>query len=201
MNENVNSDQSHDGKCRLESAPPSKSKQFNFARHWRTKIVPHLDNPGVVGALTLGLKLYDIDYNEGDPPWLCGRGQWNGQRVKEGCLSWYQPWGRCHYIAPFCWALAQKLFPDRKCGIVSSDWHSVVTVWSDDREQPELVMDILLFRDGSAQDSLDFVKQREWKLYDSLPRYLASFFDDPAITYAGFAEIIRRYEADLQSSV
>ena len=53
------------------------SSFFNFARHWKSKIVLHLD---------------DIDYRKADPPWLCGRGQWNGQRVREGCLSCYQPW-------------------------------------------------------------------------------------------------------------
>lgn len=174
-----------EGKRQTKSAKP---KQFNFARHWKNKIVPHLDDPGVVGALTLGLKLYDIDFDEGDPPWLCGRGQWNGQRVKEGCLSWYQPWGRCHNIAPFSWALGQKIYPNLKWGFASGEWHTVVIGWSEDWERPEWVMDILLFREKSAEESLDFVKQREWKFHDSLSRYAASFFADPEVAHAGFAE-------------
>jgi hypothetical protein len=103
-------------------------RQYNFSRHWRKRIVPLLEHRGVLRVLTLGLKLHDIGYDQGDPPWLCGRGQWNGQRVKKGCLSWYQPWGRCHHIAPFCWALGKHLFPDLKWGFLSGELHTVVMV-------------------------------------------------------------------------
>jgi hypothetical protein len=176
------------------SITTSKTKQFNFARHWKNKIVRYLDDPGVAKALTLGLKLYDIGYKEGDAPWLCGRGQWNGQRVREGCLSWYQPWGRCHHIAPFCWALGMKVFPHLKWGFVSGELHTVVIGWSNDPEHPEWVMDILLFREKSAQESLDFARQRKWEFHGSLARYVASFFSDPETVYAGFAETIGRWE-------
>lgn len=200
MNETLTSDQSKDGKCKSEAAQTKNPKQFNFARHWKSKIVPLLDDATVVKALTLGLKLYDINFDEGDPPWLCGRGQWNGQRAREGCLSWYQPWGRCHHIAPFCWALGQKLYPDLKWGFISGEWHTVVIGWSDDWEQPEWVLDILLFRDNSAQESLDFAKQREWKFHSSLAHYAASFFDNPEVVHAGFAETIGRWEAVVHGS-
>lgn len=142
--------------------------------------------------------LYDIDYAKGDPPWLCGRGQWNGQRVREGCLSWYQPWGRCHHIAPFCWALGHKLFPDLEWGFVSGEWHTVVIGWPDDTERPEWVMDILQFREWSAHESLDFAKQREWKFHRSLASYAASFFQDREAAHAGFAEIIGERDDTLQ---
>ena len=187
-------------KCKLEVVQPKKPKHFNFARHWRKKIVPHLGDPAVVKALTLGLKLHDIDFGEGDPPWLCGRGQWDGQRARKGCLSWYQPWGLCHHIAPFCWALGQKLYPDLNWGFVSGEWHTVVIGWWDDWERPEWVMDILLFREKSAQESLDFVKLREWKFYDSLSRYAASFFDDPEVVHAGLTEVIGQWEPVVHGS-
>ena len=120
-----------------QTASPSKPKQFDFARHWKAKIAPHLDDPDVVLALTFGMKLCDTNYRPGDPPWSCGRGPTNGQRAKKGCLSWYQPWGRCHYIAPFCWALGKKLFPELNWGFISSDLHTVVGGWSTDWEKPE----------------------------------------------------------------
>ena len=40
-------------------------------------------------------------------------------------------------------------------------------------------MDILLFREKSAQESLEFAKDKEWKFYSSLKRYAASFCTDP----------------------
>lgn len=173
-----------------------KPKQYNFARHWRRKIAPHLDDPGVVKTLTLGLKLYDKSYNEGDPPWLVGRGPLNGQRAREGCLSWYQPWGRCHHIAPFSWVLGHTLYPDLKWGFLSGQLHTVVIGWSDSWEEPEWVMDILLFREMNAVGSIDFVKKREWKFHDSLPRYLASFFSDSEDALAEFVKIIDQVRAN-----
>lgn len=159
-------------------ATSSTAKQFDFARHWKKKIVPLLDCRDVVAALTLGLKLDDPNYNEGDPPWEYGRGPLNGQRAKRGCLSWYQPWGRCHYIAPFCWALGKRLFPGQEWGFITSDWHTVVIGWDYDWENPEWVMDILLFKDKTAEESLAFVKSQEWALHRSLAEYFASFFSD-----------------------
>ena len=129
-------------------------RQFDFARNWRKRVSPHLDRPDVVRALHLGMGLLDIRYQPGDPPWLLGRGPLNGQRARAGGLSWYQPWGRCHHIAPFKWAIAQALFPDLKWGFVSSDKHTVVVGYRDDWMQPELVMDILLFRKLTAEESL-----------------------------------------------
>ena len=160
-----------------------KPKQFDFSRNWKSKIVPHLNDPDVESALTYGLTHYDKDYRPGDPPWLCGRGGWNGQRATEGSLSWYQPWGRCHHIAPFCWALGQKIYPDLNWGFVSGDKHSVVVGWSEDWEQPERVLDILTFEEWSAQQSLDFARQQNGKFHDSLSRYAATFSGDPEETY------------------
>jgi len=165
-----------------------KPKKFNFSRQWKSKIVPHLDDPDVETALTLGLKLRDINYSEGDPPWLCGRGILNGQEATKGSLSWYQPWGRAHHIAPFCWALGQKLYPELKWGFVSGDKDTVVAGWSEDHERPVWVMDILRFRERSAQESLDVAKQPNGKYYESLARYVSSFYADPEDTYQQIEE-------------
>ena len=158
-------------------------KQFNFARHWRKRIAPLLSDRQVVNALTLGMLLYDPTYNEGDPPWLIGRGPVNGQRVRQGCLSWYQPWGRCHHIAPFSWALGRKLYPDLNWGFVSGELHTVAVGYLDDWNHPSWVIDILLFKEKDAKDSLDFAMQREWQFCDSLARYAATFSDDPEAAY------------------
>jgi hypothetical protein len=162
-----------------QTASTSKPKQFNFARHWNTKIAPCLDDPDVVLALTLGMKLCDTNYRAGDPPWLCGRGPMNGQRATKGCLSWYQPWGRCHHIAPFCWALGQRLFPELSWGFISNDLHTAVVGWSSDCEQPKWVMDILFFRKKSAQASLELATRVNRTFYSSLRSYLSSFCNDP----------------------
>ena len=155
------------------------ARHFDFARNWKKKIVPLLDCPDVVKALTFGLQLHDLDYREGDPPWECGRGPWNGQRAKRGCLSWYQAWGRCHYIAPFCWALGNRLFPEHEWGFVTSNWHTVVIGWAENWENPEWVMDVLLLKEKTAEESLAFVKSQPWNLYRTLAEYAASFCKNP----------------------
>jgi hypothetical protein len=170
-----------------------KLKQFNFSRQWESTIVPHLDDPDVETALTLGLKLHDINYYQGAPPWLCGRGILNGQQATKGSLSWYQPWGRCHHIAPFCWALGQKIFPELKWGFVSGDKHTVVVGWSKDWQQPDLVMDFLFFQERSAQASLDFANRQNGKYYESLSRYVSSFCADPEDTYQQFEEVRKAF--------
>jgi uncharacterized protein (DUF779 family) len=173
-------------------ATQPKPRQYNFARNWNSKIRPHLDDPGVTTALTFGMKLCDINYSPGDPPWLYGRGPLNGQRARKGCLSWHQPWGCCHYIAPFCWALGRKLYPNLQWGFISGKWHTVVIGWSNNWKAPDWVMDILLFRRKSAQESLAFAKEREWKFHDSLPRYVSSFCSDPEAAYSGFVEWMQK---------
>lgn len=158
-------------------------KQFDFARNWRRRISPLLGNPDVVRSLTTGMLLQGDGYEPGNPPWLHGRGPINGQRVKEGCLSWYQPWGCCHYIAPFGRAIGKELYPDLQWGFITSDAHTVAIGYDDQWEQPEWVMDILLFRKNTAEESLHFAKSHGWKFYRSLRQYAASFSTDPVATF------------------
>jgi len=154
-------------------------KQFDFARHWGKRIRPLLEKPAIVTALNLGMMLQGDDYEPGNPPWLHGRGPLNGQRAKEGCLSWYQPWGRCHYIAPFSWAIGKELFPGLNWGFITSDRHTVAIGFQDDWRYPQLVFDILLFRNQSASESVAFAQDHGWKFYRSLAKYAASFYFDP----------------------
>ena len=148
-----------------------------------------LGNPNVNQALTIGMMLQGDDYQPGNPPWLHGRGPLNGQVAIEGCLSWYQPWGCCHFIAPFSWAIGKELFPNLSWGFLTSDTHTVAIGFGDQWREPELVMDILLFRKRSAQESLDFSKGNGWRFYRSLSRYAASFYDDPEHAQEKYAEM------------
>lgn len=163
-------------------------KQFDFSRNWRKQIAPILEKPAVNRALTLGLRLYDGSYERGDPPWLCGWGPLNGQRARRGCLSWHQPLGRCHHIAPFCWAIGRELHPELRWGFVSGDRHTVVVGYQDDWQEPELVMDILLFRRKSGQESLDWAMSAGGRFYDSLARYAASFCKEPEYAHKVFSD-------------
>ncbi len=146
-------------------------KQFNFARNWRKRIYPLLNKPSVIEALTSGLIITNPSYKTGDPPWLSGRGLINGQRAKKSCLSWYQPWRRCHYIAPFSYAIGNELYPELNWGLVSSTSHTVVIGYKN-LYSPELILDILLFKNRPAQESLDFVMKKRWRFYTCLKQYL-----------------------------
>ena len=165
-------------------------RQFDFARNWRKRVSPHLDKPDVVRALHFGMGLLDIRYRPGDPPWLLGRGPLNGQRAREGSLSWYQPWGRCHHIAPFSWAIAQAVFPDLKWGFISCEQHTVVVGYREEWEQPKWVMDILLFRTMTAEESLALAMGKGWQFYPALHPYLASFCAAPEAAL----EVLRQFE-------
>lgn len=166
----------------------SKPKQFDFSANWRRKVFEHLDDSEVARCLTLGMKLLDINYEVGDPPWLLGRGPLNGQRARCGCLSWYQPWGRCHHIAPFCWALGQRSYPSLNWGFLSGELHTVVIGFEENWQEPDWVMDILLFKEKTAQQSIDFVKSRDWRFYDSLREYVATFFVEPQAVLQAWPE-------------
>ena len=39
--------------------------QFNWRRHWKKKVEPHLQNKAVQVALDFGMKLYDPDWESG----------------------------------------------------------------------------------------------------------------------------------------
>ena len=164
-------------------------RQYDFGRNWKKKIAPLLGCPGVMTALSIGMKAGDREYEIGDPPWKYGR-DCPGRTPKPGCLSWYQPLRMCHYIAPFCWELGMRLFPKLEWGFISGDFHTVVIGWADNREVPEWVMDILLFRTHTADQSLHLAKLRNWAFYPSFARYAASFCSDPERAYESLRTVL-----------
>ena len=98
------------------------------------------------------MSMLDPEWKRGDAPWELGRGPYNGQRARKGCLSWYQPWGRCHWIAFFAMAIGVKNYPDLDWGFVSGDVHTVAV--GNRGGEPHVVMDILNFARMTAEESI-----------------------------------------------
>lgn len=142
-----------------------KIKQFNWNRQW-PKVEPHVNDPEVQHALDVGMTFLARYWKSGDSPADYGRGAMNGQRVVRGKLSWYQPWGRCHWIAPFAWAIGKKLYPDFKWGFLTSEHHTVAVGLKD--KEIMIVMDIVNFKRQSAKQSIEQVKRVDWKLCFSI---------------------------------
>ena len=163
-------------------------RRFNFSHRWQKQIAPLLNDPEVVTLLTVGMMLLTPDYKEGDPPCSYGDGELERRRPREGCLSWYQPKRCCHYIAPFCWAIGQKLYPNLNWGFVSGKLHTVVVGYDNDWQKPKWLMDILLFQDHTPEESLELVKIKEWKFHSTLPEYVASFSANPEHAITIFKE-------------
>jgi hypothetical protein len=135
-----------------------KPVQFNWRRHWKKKIEPHLGEPLVQSALDLGMKLLDPNWKPGDPPHLLGR--WvPSKRIVKGKLSWYQPAGRCHWIVFFCYVVGVMNYPHLRWDIPTGDAHTVA-VGFDKNGAPAVVMDILLFDQMTAGGSLELAQTK-----------------------------------------
>ena len=127
--------------------------QFNFREHWE-EIKPHLNSKSVFFALEVGMKTLNPKREIGDPPWLEG-GVCDEPDGVPGELSFYQPRNRCHWIAPFAWAIGKKLYPDLRWGFLTSQSHTVAVGFADD--EMEIVMDILNFEWMTADESIEIV--------------------------------------------
>ena len=125
--------------------------QFNWRRHWSKKVAPYLDNELVQLCLEFGMRLSDPNWQRGDAPYILGRDVTT--RIVTGKLTWYQPWGRCHYIAYFSLAIGLLNYPDLNWRILSGDLHTVPVGYGPDGE-PKVVMDILLFDLMTAGESI-----------------------------------------------
>lgn len=147
-------------------------EQFDFAKNWR-KVKPLLRKQKVELALTFGMTFLGEGYEPGKPPWIYGN--MARQSPKKGTLGWYQPVGRCHYIAPFCLAIGRELYPNLKWGVVSGYAHSVSIGYEETSKQPKVVMDILLFDCKTAEESIAFASVGKTEIFDSLCSYLLSF--------------------------
>lgn len=156
------------------------TKQFDFSRNWRKRIKPLLNDPLVEKSLALGMTFLDHRYRPGMPPCLFGR---LGHLGRPNTVSWYQPEGRCHHIAPFAWALGRRLYPTLNWGFLSGPLHTVVIGSKADWKHSEWVMDILNFRELSATQSLSLAQVGTPAYYESLERYASSFCETPEQAY------------------
>lgn len=148
-----------------------KPIQFNWRRHWKKKVEPHLGLPIVQGALDLGMKLLDPGWKRGDPPHALGR--WVPfKRIVKGKLSWYQPVGRCHWIVFFSYVVSLLNYPHLRWDIATGDLHTVAVGYERSGD-PEVVMDILLFDEITAEESL---RRTQLKVEGVEPSSMDEFF-------------------------
>ena len=143
------------------NAAPTGTKlvQFNWRRHWSKKVAPHLEREVVQFSLDLGMGLLDPRWRRGDPPCVLGAIPSTISRVVTGKLTWYQVWGRCHWIAFFSMAIGVLNYPHLDWRFLSGDLHSVPVGYGPDRE-PRVVMDILLFDSKTAEESIAFAMKK-----------------------------------------
>jgi hypothetical protein len=139
------------------AAGDKKVVQFNWRRHWRRKVAPHLDKELVQASLDLAMTQLDPHWRSGDPPYLLGREP--GRRAVPGKLSWYQPTGCCHWIAFFSMAIGVLNYPRLDWQFVGGDLHTVPVGCGADGK-PEVVMDILLSEGMTAEQSLALATQK-----------------------------------------
>jgi hypothetical protein len=126
--------------------------QFDWSRHWKKKVVPHLGQPLVRLSVEVAMKACDPTWTWDDGPHAIGCGFMNSQRVIPGKLSWYQPWRRAHWISFFSYAIGVLNYPELDWQFISGDCHTVpVGSWNGEHK---VVMDILHFKSHSAEDSI-----------------------------------------------
>lgn len=131
----------------------AKPTQFNWRRHWSRKVAPHLEKEDVQISLDLGMMMLDRTWQRGDPPYLLGAMPFLWSRAVPGKLSWYRPFGRCHFIAFFSMAIGVLNYPHLDWQFVSGPLHTVPAGFAADG-QPKVVMDILLFDELTAEESI-----------------------------------------------
>jgi hypothetical protein len=128
--------------------------QFDWRRHWKTKVEPHLGNYLVQACLDFGMRWLDRTWKRGDAPYLLGA-MGDGPIVK-GTLSWYQPLNRCHHISFFSMAIGVINCPElrwKRWKMLSGDVHTVPVGYDKDGAA-RVVMDILQFDSMTAEQSM-----------------------------------------------
>jgi hypothetical protein len=136
--------------------------QFDWSRHWKKKVAPHLSREAVKIALHAGMSLLDPDWQDGDAPYLLGAIPLRRTRVVPGKLSWYRPWARCHWIAFFSMTIGVLNYPDLDWRFLSGDCHTIPVGYGPDGE-PRVVMDILLFDEMTAEESIANTQRKAFR--------------------------------------
>lgn len=76
----------------------------------------------------------------------------------QGKLSWYRPWGMCHWIAYFSMSIGVLNYPDLDWRFLAGDLHTVPVGY--EGGNPKVVMDILLFDRMTAQESIALTQRK-----------------------------------------
>ncbi len=151
--------------------------QFDWSRHWKKKVEPHLGNPLVRASVEMWMRELEPTWTWEDGPHAVGRGKWNGQRVTKYKLSWYQPWGRCHWISYFSCAIGVLNYPELDWHFISGHCHTVpVGSWNGEHR---VIMDILNFKTLTAEESIALAQR--------------TFPDRPELDGAGWSESFASY--------
>jgi hypothetical protein len=127
-------------------------RQFDWSRRWKKKVEPCLGLPLVRSSVEIGMTLYDERWTWAEGPHAIGRGWLNGQKVVKDKLSWYQPWGRCHYISFFACAIGVLNYPELDWKFLVGYCHMVPVGTVGD--EIAVVMDILNFKRMTAEQSV-----------------------------------------------
>lgn len=147
----------------------SEPKQFDWEAEWG-RVRPLTLDRYVDAWLVMGMMSHSPKWEPKDGPHSIGRGAINGRPTPaKGTLEWYQPSGRCHWIAPFSWAVGRKLYPSLRWGFYTAEYHTVAVGCTPGTEAVEVVMDILLFKNHTGQGSLDWVGKHPAIIRDKLP--------------------------------
>lgn len=125
--------------------------QFDWRRHWKRKVEPHLGNHHVQACLDFGMRLLDGNWKRGDAPYRLGAA--SPRRIVKGKLSWYQPLKCCHHISLFSMAIGVLNYPELQWKMLSGDLHTVPVGYDADGAA-RVVMDILNFAFMTADESI-----------------------------------------------
>ena len=145
--------------------------QFNWQKHWKKKVKPHLDHPLVQIALDIGMRRVAPDWTHGDPPYIYGVDgpSW----AEEGTLAWYQPYLQCHAISLFSMVIGVINYPELEWKFILGRLHTVPVGFQNG--QPRVVMDILWSHNTTSKASMDYALREK----EPIERHLIfSFFEE-----------------------
>jgi hypothetical protein len=136
--------------------PMSQIIQFNWSINWKMKVEPYLNWYPVRASVEMGMRLVDPNWTWKDGPHAIGR-KLPGLKVRKKTLSWYQPWGRCHWISFFSCAIGVLNYPELDWQFLSGPLHTVPV--GSLNGQYRVVMDILNFDEMTAEQSIEFAQR------------------------------------------
>jgi len=134
-----------------------KPEQLEFGAKWPHIRQTILQCPDVQAALFFGMWHQHNEYLWNHPPYRLGIIRQDRPEPKPHELSWYQPFGKCHSIVPFAWAIDRHLYQLLDWAFMTSDRHSIAIGSTGD--EMAMVADILCFDIQSAEESIRYTEE------------------------------------------